>query len=274
MLSNEQIILFGFPKWEGDYMKSTVHLARELAKNNQVLYIDYPFTWLDLMRGVRGKTHIPVQEILGWKRRVKALTQETPSNLHLLRLPPILPMNWIDGQSRFELMAHLNAKICSPFIKKAMDQLGFDQPIVINAFLPALGLPLIGAFDEKLLVYYCYDEIGSAPWINKHGANQEAKFMKLADLVITSSVKLYQNKGTLANEIGLVKNGVDLSLFGRADLVEISSLSDKQYEQNIGYIGSVDSRMDASLLAEVIKHQPNFFFSYRQNEIIIFLDFS
>ncbi len=262
MLSNEQIILFGFPKWEGDYMKSTVHLAKELAKNNQVLYVDYPYTWIDLIRGLKGKPFIPVKEIMGWNKRLKPLESETNKNLHLLRLPPILPMNWVNQQSRFEQLARFNTRMIVPTVQKTTRQLGFSDPIVINAFLPALGIPLKDAFNEKLLVYYCYDEIQSAPWIKKHGARQEAKFMELADLVITSSVQLHKNKGPLAKDIGIVKNGVDLKLFGKENLVPIAPLSSNKYKYNIGYIGSIDSRLDVPLLTHAIQEHPNLFFSF------------
>lgn len=262
MLKNAEIIVFGFPKWEGDYMKSTVHLARELARHNRVLYVDYPFTCLDVMRGLLGKPYIPVKEIIGWKKRLQVLQAEEGVDLHLLRLPPILPMNWLHRQSHFEQLARFNARTIKPVVQKAADQLGFQEPIVINAFLPAMGIPLRGAFKEKLLAYYCYDDINSAPWINKHGASQEAKFLQLADLVITSSVQLYQNKAALAQDIGLVKNGVDMRLFGKKTLEPIPPLSKPKYAQNIGYLGSVDSRLDLPLLERVVQELPHFCFSF------------
>jgi hypothetical protein len=262
MIQGEQIIVFGFPKWEGDYLKSTVHLAKQLAKHNQVLYVDYPFTVLDVWRGIRGKSFIPVSEIIGFKDRLRLENITETGSLHLLRLPPSLPTNWTSAASTFERLTRWNAGLFLPSLRKAMRKLGFEQPIIINAFLPGLGVQLKGRLNEKLLVYYCYDEIGSAPWIEKHGARVEDQFLPAVDLVITSSDPLAEKKKRLNPHCTTVKNGVDLACFGKKDLASIEPFVPATYQQVVGYIGSIDDRLDYDLLSQLFGDFPEVYFAF------------
>lgn len=262
MLCNEQIVIFGLPKWEGDYQKSTILLAKELAKTNQVLYVDYPFTVLDCARGVMGKPHIPNKNIFGLKKRLSTIHSSESGGLYLFRLPPIIPMNWVENEQKYESIARCNTKIILPSLRRTLRQIGFTQPIIINAFLPGLGIPLKGQFNEKLLVYYCYDDIGNAPWLKKYGLNQECQFIKDIDLVVTTSSQLYKLKKWHAKDIDLVKNGVDFSLFEGVKLPDILTLNEAGKKINIGYIGSLDTRIDLDLLCFLIKELPACQFSF------------
>lgn len=261
-IRNEKILIIGFPAWEGDYLKSTVQLASELARHNEVLYVEYPFTWKDVVMGRLGKSKAPWRRILGKEERLRKLKLENGASLHVLTLPPMTPVNFISSEAIYDVMMLKNAKCAYKSIRSAMGEMGMERPVVINAFNPFLGVFLARQFEEKALLYYCYDEISAAKWAGRHGARLEHRLMQEADAVITSSAPLFMAKKVHARRSFLVKNGVDFDLFNRT-----SSGSATPQSSLVGYLGSLDERIDFDLLEKAIKALPhrNFRFVGRVN---------
>ena len=261
-MGKEKKVCFGFPKWEGEYLKSTVQLMKKLSNAHNVLYVDYPFTLSDVCKGIIGLQNFPVLKILGIQKRLDYITNEDGSHTHLLRLPPIIPANWIKNPSLFNLISKINGFIILVVIKRNLKKLGMTEPVVINAFNPWLGLFLNGRLNEKKLIYYCYDEITAAPWINKHGGRLEKAFLPLADHVVVSSSELCRNKSNHNKKISLVRNGVDTKIFGvPTETDNIIPSSDNQ-SKVVGFLGSLDIRIDTDLLVKTIQASPNYTFLF------------
>ena len=253
MLSGENIICVGFPKWDGDYMKSTVLLLSELARHNRILYVDYHYTFKDLFRP--GRT--PVRRLLGLRPRLEKRTLRGGHEIHLLTLPPAIPANWSKAPDIFDRLNSLNARGALGAIRRAAARLGIDRPVVINAFSPAQGNALAGQLGEKLLLYYCYDEISAAPWINRHGPRQEEQFLRRCDGVIVSSPQLLSSKAPFNERCFLVKNGVELALFDPEGAAPPPDSRRDGYQGTVGYLGSIDERLDFQLLEQLITGMPD-----------------
>ena len=163
-----------------------------------------------------------------------------------------MPVNFLDSPTVFDRLNEWNASRAARAILSALKKLGWEQPSVINAFNPALGNMLAGALNESLLVYYCYDEISAAPWIARHGTSHERSFLKRADLTIVSSAGLYGAKFGLATNCALVKNGVDLTLFKSTG----TRPDDLPRQPIMGYLGTVDDRLDFELLEALARAYP------------------
>ncbi|MGJ3234268.1 glycosyltransferase [Marivirga sp.] len=136
-----------------------------------------------------------------------------------------------------------------------MEKLGFNTPTIINAYNPFYGLYSRNIFQNEKIIYYCYDEISGSPWAKKHGAKIEKEFLKIADLVITSSSSLQKEKAKHHNRVEIIENGVDFELF--------NSQMDKTKKNSkpiVGYIGSLDERIDYELIAFLASKRPNFIF--------------
>lgn len=261
MLKNKDIICVAFPTWEGKYLKSTVQLMAELGKENNLLYVDYAFTYKDVFDGIRGK-EVPYKRIIGLEPRLRKLPIADGKFIHVLSLPPILPVNWIKNPDTYHRLSAWSMPKVRKAIRKAMKQLNMEAPIVINAFNPFLGNHLIGQLNEKLHLYYCYDEIGAAEWTKNHGARLEAQFAPKTDGIITSSNTLHTNKKQLNTNAFVVKNGVNFELFSqKATAYPLKEYQDK-YDKIIGYIGSVDHRLDYDLLEACAKNHPNLAFVF------------
>lgn len=238
-------------------MKSTVLLMSELAKSNEVLYVDYPYTWKDVVMGFKAGTQAPVASILGIGPRLTSRQVSPDAQVHVLTLPPFFPANWLADAASYDRLLAFNARLALSSIKAAMKRLGFERPIHINAFNPALGNALAGKLEEELLIYYCYDEISAANWISKHGSRHEQAFLSKVDLTIVSSAQLLKDKGPFTKRCKLVKNGVSLGLF--------QNQSRKAVEKQgvrIGYLGSIDERLDFDLLYNLATQHPEYQFQF------------
>ncbi len=251
------IVCVGTPRWEGgDYLTSTVQLMSELARTERVLYVDYPYTYKDLWTAQRGTAKgIPVDVLSGQALALQPRTLAHGGQVQLLRLPLFLPANFFKNTWLYDQLLRFNAARARKAIQQALDQLGWavERPIVINAFNPALGNALAGQLNESLQLYYCYDEISAAPWVARHGARHEQQMLQNADCTVVSSQGLFRTKEALAKQLALVKNGVDLSIFTTTDQGRPADLPSGPI---IGYIGSVDERLDLELLCATAKAFP------------------
>lgn len=255
MDSKSEIICIGLPSWEGDYLKSTVQLMSEMTEFRKVLYVEYTYTWIDVVRGFLGKNKAPFRRILGKEERLRTIKLENGNEVLVLTLPPILPINWISSKSIYKYFLKINAKIIERSIKKVTQKVKFTNPILINAFQPSIGIYLKGKFNEKATMYYCYDEISEAQWCKRHGGWTEQEFMKMTDAVVVSSNALLEKKSKVQPKTFLVKNGVDTSIFSNPK----SNLTKKT---TIGYVGTIDDRIDGQLMKKMIESMPEMKFLF------------
>ncbi|MFT4738021.1 MAG: glycosyltransferase involved in cell wall biosynthesis [Cyclobacteriaceae bacterium] len=243
--------------WEGDYMKSVVHMMGNLAKDNRVLFIDYAFTIKDLIMGLAGLNKAPIRRMLGISPRVRSVTYKNNTLLHVT-LPPTLPINCIKQPQVFDFLMNLQmGLIYHLFLKRILKKNGFNSATMINAFNPAMGHSLAKMIKPVRTIYYCYDEIAEARWCKKHGARLEVPVAKEADHVIVTSSALLEAKKHLNSNCHLIKNGVDFELFHTA-----YNQQPTKSRITIGYLGSIDDRLDYALLEKVIaeKQECDFLF--------------
>lgn len=262
-LKDEHIICVALPSWEGDYMKSTVHLMSRLADDNRVLYVDYPRTWTDVLRAGKARFRVPLARMFRPSKRLVHPPGHSNRDLHLLTLPPVLPINFLPHGMVYHLFRRFNGWIVTRSIRKAMQELEFECPVVVNAFMPGMGLELKDKLEEKAIIYYCYDEISEAQWVGRHGKLEEKQFLEIADTVITTSDALWEAKERRSNRCYVVKNGVDFPLFqhiGRLRSVHLSK--DPSRPPRIGFVGSIDSRVDADLITKVAQKRPSWNFEF------------
>ncbi|MFY0673453.1 MAG: glycosyltransferase [Bacteroidia bacterium] len=252
MLYGKDIICHALPTWEGDYMKAVVQLMAELAKHNRVIYVNYAYTYKDLLGGALGKNNTPINKVLGKEGRLKSKLKFENGELFILYPPPVMPTNFIKSERIYYKSQSRQAYKVGKAINHAQNQLGFKSPIVINAFNPQFGLPLVDKLNESLRVYYCYDEINAAQWCKEHGGRIEQEYLTKVDGVVVTSEGLLASKSTYNSNCFLVKNGVDHSLFTNA--MNLNLKSDKV----IGYIGSIDDRIDYDLLGKIANAYQNF----------------
>ena len=246
------IVCHAFPSLRGDYMKSTVQLMKELAATNNVLYVDYAYSIKDVLINSRSNKYIPVKRILGLNAALEKVQLENGAFIHVLSLPPVIPFNWINNNSLLNFVQGINQKIINGRIKSAMKKLNMNSPIVVNAFNPFFNSVKQSGFKQKATIYYCYDNIAASNWASKHGQRLENDYAKQIDALIFSSEALLESKSISGKKSFVVNNGVDLTIFENE--MKKGFPKNNSDEINIGYVGSVDDRLDYDLLEQTISN--------------------
>jgi glycosyltransferase involved in cell wall biosynthesis len=258
MHNSVDIVCLALPSWDGPYMKSTVQLMKGLAVRNRVLYVEYPFTAKDLLKKRSSTSIVPKTRLLGLTPRLRQPDAQLGSSLNVLTVPPVAPANGLPPGQVFETAIKMNSRIVGRAVKKAMKQLGMHRPVVVNALNPTYGWALTGQLNESQTIYYCYDEIAGQSWNARHGLHYEDLYLPSVTTVITTSETLLKTKSRLNASAHLIPNGVDYELFANAQIIERPAGS----RPVVGYVGSLDDRLDYELLTSIAEGAPDLEFLF------------
>lgn len=252
MLTNRNILCISTPPWESDYASTTVQLMREMAKWNNVLFVNNPFTVKDVADGLGKKKKVPLKKVFGFKKRLKKIAVGNNRYVYVLTPPMILSVQFLPKNFLYHALVRFNGWLVRRTVKRYLQKLDMQQDLIqLVAFNPTLGLQVGRQFNESLLLYLCYDEIAAAPHLKKHGVWQEQKFGKMVDAVLVTSQGLYERKKELSNNCYIIKNAADFSLFSTGFNPEIPQ------KKQIGFIGGIDRRLDYPLLEHLISSLPD-----------------
>lgn len=257
MLKGRNIVCYSRTNWFDEYAKTVIEIMKVFAEENQVLYVDYQFTWKDaLQRLVKGEKNPSFSRIIGRKSRLQSFPHENGGCLHLLTPPPVIPTNFLGRGGLYEILHRWNVKRVNRSIKKAMKKLAMaDDTILINSFNPDFGAYSRGAIPSSVEIYHCYDEISAAEWAAKHGAPAEAAYLPMVDATVVTSEGLLQTKTPKTPRCFLVKNGVNYDLFHQG-------YTEAPKKPIIGYVGAIDFRSDYDLLQACFKAYPDYEFHF------------
>jgi glycosyltransferase involved in cell wall biosynthesis len=258
MIRNESILCMPLTTWDSEFPNTLVQLMQELSKENKILFVDYEYTFKDLLHGINGGGLVPIKRVLGINARLRKLKTKYDSEIYVLTPPPVLPFNWIKWENPYRWFLQINSSIIRRTIQDALFTLNMESPILINGYNPFFGLHLTQSFNESLNIYFCYDEIKGDSFYSLHGPSVEQDYIRKSDGVIVTSEALYESKNNLHHNCFVVKNGVDFNLFNKV----VKSGSKKNERPIIGYTGSIDERFDIELVRYLIQHMPEADFQF------------
>jgi glycosyltransferase involved in cell wall biosynthesis len=258
MTKKADIICIGSRIWDGD-IGAVIQLMSLLAASRKMLYVEYTFTLKDMLVGLLGKNPlIPARRIAGLEPRLRQLSTLQGHSVYVLTTLPVLPINWIQNQSIYKAGLRINNMLVRHSIRRAMRRLKISDPVVINAFAPFYSVYNKGAFNEKALLYFCSDDIASSEWLDKHGQQAEEMLLPQIDAVLTTSKSLFKSKIEQAARAYLIENGADFYRFNQI----ANQIPDNGVNKVIGYIGTIDFRLDTDLLSYTIAHLPQYTFRF------------
>jgi len=157
MIKNRDIIVVGLAALDSRIGSNVINLAHEFAKNNRVLYVNYPVDRFTLWR---EKNDPLIQN------RVKRMKAKEPALVKLednfwalypatiLESISQLPINWL-----FDILNRINNKRQAREVNKAIKELDFKDIIIFNdtdMFRSFFLKELTGA---KTYVYYTRDNM-------------------------------------------------------------------------------------------------------------------
>lgn len=258
MIEGKNIICISQTTWHGEFTKSTVQLLSLLAEKNTIVFVEYPFTVKDVVMSLLGKQRAQVSRMLGLKKRIIEEKTDSGAIVKHLVMPPVLPVDFIKNESIFKKFFSINVLIYKNQLRKTIKKLKLDNPIIITAYNPMYGLPMIGKLNEYLNVYYCYDGMDTQRHKSRIYSIEE-QFCKQVDGIITTSDYLNAEKHKLNAQSYVVKNGVDFKLFEPHAKKNVSSPS---AQKKVGYIGTLDFRFDIDIMEYAVQELPQVQFEF------------
>ncbi|MFH1549141.1 MAG: glycosyltransferase [Planctomycetota bacterium] len=248
ILRDRDIVIFASAPWVTDGRYNCHHIARRLAANNRVLYVESPglrtpnpFHRADLLKILR--------RLGGWLRSRRRGSWKAMDNLFVLS-PVIVPFHG------WPLLERLNSALLGRACARAARVLKFDRP-VLWAFLP-IAAGLLGRLNESAVIYHCVDNYTANPGVNAAEIEEsEKRLVEAADLCIATSAPLAERLLRMSAKVECFPNVAEVGRFSaqsRECPEEISRLP----KPVIGYLGNIAAyKVDLDLLGEIASRRPD-----------------
>lgn len=246
MISDATILYLSAVDWDAPW-----HGPQELAKRmgaagNHVVYVETV--------GWRRPRLFDARRVLGRAKRAaqgsRSQTRRTePSPGVQLVSPLLIPGAGSSPERSFNRRRLLSA--VRPLI-------GNGRPLILWIYTPAhLTNDLIGALDEDLCIYHCTQHHAGRPHAPKRTPELERQIMARADLVIADGILLYEERERLHPRVYRIPSGVDSDSLAET---EPASWAGGMPRPIVGYMGSIDHRIDPDLIATAARAHPEWSF--------------
>ena len=254
---NKHIVIFSQMQFDGQLESTIFTMARLLAKDNYVYFVDRPFTWKDYFKFRDTKAYLVRKQ--HFFNSNNSFIQSDVSNFKIIISPPVPSINAMPEGKAYRLAVKFNEWMVASRLNKVFKKLGVKDYIYINSYnfsYPQLHQILVP--KPAITVYHCVDPIIEAYQL-KHGVNNEEILAKSVDMIICTSRELRDKKALLNKHSYFVANAANLTHSQKAldphlPVAEIFSGIKKPV---VGYFGAIERRMDYSLLKKVIADNPD-----------------
>ncbi len=217
------------------------------ANGNRVLFVENT--------GVRRPNFKDIprlrKRIRNWWRGTKGFRQEQ-DNLFVYS-PLVLPFPY----SR--IARWMNRFIITRAIRRWIQALGLQRPLVWT-FLPTpLALDIIDAIEPTLVIYYCIDDFESSSSGARLIRQAEDRLLKAADLVFVTSERLRHRVLEQREQVEVLPFAVDFPRFEKERLANQSKPNELVEIDSpiVGYVGGLHRWVDQDLLVEAARVLPD-----------------
>lgn len=208
------------------------HLFSIIGEDHNVIYSNGPFKHWD-----RKLTRYEAAPFFGEDKKVNNVFNiEFPK--YLLRI------------TKLTFWDYLVKKI---FIKKLKHRIDPNCRTILYVFNPIYG-EYINDIPHDFLVYHPYDDFNSL-YSDRVAKEGEELLLKKSNVMFTTSKLLQKNyieRFHCPNNVCFVPNGVDFSLFSKVNN-KVKGINFKNNRSKVGYTGSINAKIDISLLYQLFK---------------------
>ncbi|PKP46885.1 MAG: glycosyltransferase family 1 protein [Bacteroidetes bacterium HGW-Bacteroidetes-11] len=258
-MKGRDFIITGLQSWDIPIGSNAIDIAREIAKNNRVLYVNSP---LDQMTILRNKPTPETKQRLEVYRKQKEGLRRITDNLWVLDFPfSVWSVNGFPDGFIFDFFNKLNNKKIFGYVRKVAEELHFKD------FIHFIDNDIYRSFYSKeylkpaYSVYYRRDNLQPFAYWKKHVQRLEPLLIKKSDLVVCNSPQLANFARPFNPKSFDIGQGVDLSAYSTEQAFQIPDDVAPIPTPRIGYIGDINSlRLDPDLLCELAKSKPGYSF--------------
>ena len=245
------IILIADEPWEHFTWRRRHYIARAIAKNNRVLFIEPP---LAVFYPIKHK-HIKwahVMNIGRLKCRGRNLYSYTPFKLFPAS---ILIMNRID-------LDEINKKFIFASLRKVAKKLKFTNPVLVVNY-SGFQYDYYGLFGESITVADWYDKFTAPTWDNVPTEytncikKKQDVILKNADIVFAVSRILCDDLKHFHKCVHYIPNGVDTEDFDKLNYHVIPEKIKDIKKPRIGFLGMLHYIVDFELLNFIAHSRPD-----------------
>ena len=252
--SETNFIILASGRWDGEYSSTMLSIARELAKDYRVFYIDNPFTWKDFLTKRHTSAITRRRKALLWGRDNYHTVAE-----NLIAVTPrlMVPVNWLPPGILYHTAFKINDYIFAQCIKKLFEDFALKNYVYINSFLPQYFKKFPASFKPSVFVYQTVDDMRHTGYIGKHGSYLEDKMIRKADLTLVTSSGLFALKKGVSDQVHIIPNAADITLFKTAyqEALPVPVELKEEKRKIIIYVGNVKAnRTDFELLKTLATH--------------------
>ena len=253
-ISNRDIVMFSLQSWDTEIGSNFKDMAIELARKNRVLFINRA---LDRSSLLKSKNDPATRTRLASIKSGAGELQEVQANIWVHNPRTIAEsINAIPFAPVHDWLNRINGRRLAKQINKAIRQLKFSQPLLINDNDFIRGYYLGEMIACSHYIFYLRDYMLGVDFFKKHGPRLEKGMLQKADLVVANSSWLaaYAKKyNPNSFDIG---QGCDFSPFLEEAIPVPADLQSVPHPV-IGYTGFVSPwRIDTAILAHIAENCP------------------
>ena len=247
VLKGQDIVCISSIDWDFIWQGHQQIMSTLAANGNRVLFVENT--------GVRRPNFKDIprlrKRIRNWWRGTKGFRQEQ-DNLFVYS-PLVLPFPY----SR--VARWMNRFIITRAIRRWIQALGLQRPLVWT-FLPTpLALDIIDAIEPTLVIYYCIDDFESSSSGARLIRQAEDRLLKAADLVFVTSERLRHRVLEQREQVEVLPFAVDFPRFEKERLANQSKPNELVEIDSpiVGYVGGLHRWVDQELLVEAARVLPD-----------------
>ena len=246
----KKIVMLSLARFDDVNTSTTFELAQEFSKSSDVLIVEHPYTWSEMLRSLSKRK--------GWIRLLATLFPKplirAKGRVTVLVPPAVLPINFMSFGKGYAKLSMLNHRLVANGVNKYLLGNEWKEYYYVNSYnyhFPNLSAHLVGLKLKN--VYHCVDPIVK-PYTRKHGIRNQQSAVKNADLVVSTAPQLQRAWESTRPSI-MIPNGVNYRHFDAPQKYapQIRSLGKKI----VGYFGAIERRIDFDMLIASFKANPD-----------------
>ncbi|TXK52119.1 glycosyltransferase family 1 protein [Pontibacter qinzhouensis] len=254
------IVILSTARVDDAYSSSALSLAKELAKNNRVFFIEHPFSAKDFVTQYSAGQKIKDRkQALLFGENMYRHTNGTTTNFTVVTPKLTLPINWLSAGKLYDALSGLNDRILGATLRTVIKDHQIKKYLFINIFVPYYLRNIPADIQPDLTIYYTVDDISQEPYIAKHGVRLEKEAVKKADMALATSKELTRLLGSYSDNVRFLPNAADTGLFRKAAETKLARPEELKgiTQKIICYTGNIGTRINYQLLKAIALQHPD-----------------